>query len=67
MKKRALARIKAEKAKRARKRGRKDPKDLRGAKGALLKSAIEGLTEDELLADQMAGQRHHPIRMGGDW
>ena len=48
MKKRTLARIQVEKEKRAQKRARrhpsgrtKDPKDLRGAKGALLKQAAE--------------------------
>jgi len=47
MKRRMLARIMVEKAKRARKRWRhhaapraRDPKDLRGAKGVLLESAL---------------------------
>ena len=48
MKKRTVVRIKVEKEKRAQKRAKrhpsrrsKDPKDLRGAKGALLKQAAE--------------------------
>ncbi len=54
MKRRMLTRIRVEKQKRAGKRGRyrrarvRDTKDLRGAKGALLKSAADVGLKDEL-------------------
>jgi hypothetical protein len=70
MKKRMLARVEAEKAKRVRKRARrrslrgaKDPKDLRGARGALLKAAAD--LEGDL--SQAGDQRHPPLRISSDW
>ena len=75
MKKAELTKIKVEKAKSVRKRaGRraavavKDPKDLRGAKGALLKSAAAAILEEEESSNSPTGeQRHPPIRITGDW
>jgi hypothetical protein len=73
MKKTMLAAIKTAKAKGSQKRGRrrsrpqrKDPKDLRGAKGVLLKSAIDAVREEELSDTQGAGPRHPPIRIRSD-
>jgi hypothetical protein len=72
MKKTMLAAIKTAKAKGSQKRGRgsgpqrKDPKDLRGAKGALLKGAIDTVLEEELSDTQGAGPRHPPIRIRSD-
>ncbi len=73
MKKRMLARIKVMKTKRMQRQVRHrssprptDPKDLRGAKGALVKSAVEATLEDEPPVVQSAGQRHAPIRIGYD-
>lgn len=73
MKKRMLARIKVEKARRMGKRARhhpapkpRDPKDLRGAKGTLLKDAAERALRDDLEGDQ-TGTRHHPVRIAMDW
>jgi len=58
MKKRLLAAIKVEKAKRVQKRVRhhavstaKDRKDLRGAKGVLLKIAVDRALENESPGD----------------
>jgi hypothetical protein len=74
MKKAELTKIKVEKAKRMRKRaGRraviavKDPKDLRGAKGALLKSAAAAILEEEPSNSPTGEQRNPPIRITGDW
>jgi len=68
MEKTMLAAIKTAKAKgrpkRARRRPRpeaKDPKDLRGAKGALLKGAIEAALEEDLSDNVGVGPRHPPI------
>jgi hypothetical protein len=73
MKKAMLAAIKATRAKGRQKRGRrrpmlqpKDPKDLRGAKGALLKGAIEAGLEENLSGKEGVGPRHPPIRIGAD-
>ena len=73
MKRTMLAAIKTAKAKGSHKRGRrrfrpprKDPKDLRGAKGALLKGAIDTVLEEELSDTQGAGPRHPPIRIRSD-
>jgi hypothetical protein len=73
MKKAMLAAIKTAKAKGLQKRERrrprpqpKEPKDLRGAKGALLKDAIEAVLEEELSDNQGVGPRHPPIRIGAD-
>jgi hypothetical protein len=66
MKKRMLARVKALKTKSAQKRARhgpwpraKDPRNLRGAKGALLKSAAEAALEDSTAEPG----RHRPPRV----
>jgi len=74
MKKRLLTKIKVEKVRRVRKRARrraaiavKDPKDLRGAKGVLLKSADEVALGDESTNGQPAEQRHPPIGIRSDW
>jgi hypothetical protein len=74
MKKRTLAQIKAEKGKRALKRSghsldhrAHDPKDLRGAKGALLKSAGETALQEEPTDLKDIGQRHLPLRIRSDW
>lgn len=74
MKKTLLTKIKVEKAKRIRKRERrrasltvKDPKDLRGAKGALLKNAAAVVLEDESSNVQTTEQRHPPVRIRSDW
>jgi hypothetical protein len=75
MKKAMLAAIKTAKAKakglqkRGRRRPRrqsKDPKDVRGAKGVLLKDAIDAVLEEELADNQGVGPRHPPIRIGAD-
>lgn len=73
MKKSVLKRIKAVKTRRAGKRVRRhpspaarDPKDLRGAKGALLVDAAEAAQQEDFLGDQ-EGPRHHPIRIPMDW
>ena len=73
MKRTMLAAIKTAKAKGLQKRGRRrprsrqrDPKDLRGAKGALLKGAIDTVLEEELSDTQGAGPRHPPIRIRSD-
>jgi hypothetical protein len=73
MKKAMLTKIKIEKAKRMRKLARrrppirvKDPKDLRGAKGALLESAAAVVLEDESPKGQTAEQRHPPVRISSD-
>ncbi len=74
MKKTLLTRIRVEKAKGIRKRVRrrsslrvKDPKDLRGAKGALLRNAAAVALEDEASNGQAAEQRHPPVRIRSDW
>ncbi len=74
MKKAMLTKIKIEKAKRMRKLARsrppirvKDPKDLRGAKGALLKSAAAVVLEDESPNGLTVEQRHPPVRISSDW
>ncbi len=67
MKRRAITAVKVEKAKRIRKRMHRrssprvtDPKDLRGAKGALLKSATASASEEE----RVTGRRRGVIRSG---
>jgi hypothetical protein len=73
MKKTMLAAIKTAKAKGSQKRRRrrpraqaKDPKDLRGAKGALLKDAIDAVMEEGVSNNQSVGPRHRPIRIRDD-
>jgi hypothetical protein len=73
MKRTMLAAIKTAKAKGLQKRGRRrprsrqrDPKDLRGAKGALLKGAIEAVVEEDVSNNQSVGPRHPPIRIRDD-
>jgi hypothetical protein len=69
MKKTRLTKIKVEKAKRIRKRTRrggslgvKDPKDLRGAKGALLRNATAVALEDES-SNRQAAEKPPPTRI----
>lgn len=64
MKKRTVVRIKVEKEKRSQKRAKrhpsrrsKDPKDLRGAKGALLKQAAEAAAEEGPFEPRTPDQR----------
>jgi hypothetical protein len=75
MKKRTLARIKVEREKRAQKRARrhpsrraKDPKDLRGSKGVLLKTAVDAALalEEGIPGPGTAGQRYAPLRVRSD-
>ncbi len=74
MKKRMIASIKAEKAKRMSKHARlrsavspKDPRDLRGPKGALLKRAAEDVLTDEFRNGQTDDGRYPPGPIRDDW
>ena len=75
MKKRTLTRIKVEKERRTQKRAQrrpsrraKDPKDLRGAKGVLLKNAADAARalEGGVPGPGTAGQRYAPLRVRSD-